>query len=178
MKLIKLHWRIFYWTITGKIHSLSSKFLLQRQNNKKQNVLLIFPIDEPSFRVALYAFRNLGVNGKDKKNYIFIVKEQFKDIFPIQYGRIILVHDINPMDMVYEEGKILDQLKNVYYDIVVDLNSNFYLGIARLISKLRAELKIGFKSRFSSKFYNIQLDISKNNIMEKGYKQIISLLKS
>ena len=33
-------------------------------------------------------------------------------------------------------------------------------------------LWFGFLSDFSDKFYNIQLDISKSGIMEKGFKQI------
>ena len=41
-----------------------------------------------------------------------------------------------------------------------------------IINKLKSNYKVGFKSQYSDLFYNIQLDISKSGIMEKGFKQI------
>ena len=37
---------------------------------------------------------------------------------------------------------------------------------------VKADFKVGFATHFSDRFYNIQLDISKSGIMEKGFKQI------
>ena len=45
-------------------------------------------------------------------------------------------------------------------------------------SLIRGDMKIGFSNEFSDLFYNIQLDISKSGIMEKGYKQINTILAS
>ena len=135
-------------------------------------------MDEPSFRVATYTFRKLGNDDSYKKNYKFIIKEQFKDLFHIQSGRSVLIKDSDGTNVLIDEQQILSQLQNIQYDIIVDLNSYFHLGIARLISLLRADLKIGFKNLFSDKFYNIQLDISKTGIMERGYKQVHTMLAS
>ena len=135
-------------------------------------------MDEPSFRVATYTFRKLGNDDSNKKNYKFIIKEQFKDLFHIQSGRSVLIKDSDGTNVLIDEQQILSQLQNIQYDIIVDLNSYFHLGIARLISLLRADLKIGFKNLFSDKFYNIQLDISKTGIMERGYKQVHTMLAS
>jgi len=135
-------------------------------------------MDEPSFRVATYTFRKLGDDDSYKKNYKFIIKEQFKDLFHIQSGRSVLIKDSDGTNVLIDEQQILSQLQNIQYDIIVDLNSYFHLGIARLISLLRADLKIGFKNLFSDKFYNIQLDISKTGIMERGYKQVHTMLAS
>ena len=177
-KLIKLHWRVFYWTFTGRIQNLSSKISLNYKDIEAKNILIIFPMDEPSFRVATYSFRKLGKDDSYKKNYKFIIKEQFKDLFHIQLGRSILIKDSDETNALVDEQKILEQLQNIQYDIIVDLNSYFHLGIARLISLLRSDLKIGFKNSFSDKFYNIQLDISKTGIMERGYKQVNTMLAS
>ena len=175
-KLIKLHWRVFYWTITGRIQKLSSKISLNLKDIEAKNILIIFPMDEPSFRVATYTFRRIGSNDSYKKNYKFIIKEQFKDLFHIQSGRSILVKDSDCTNVLLDEQEILIQLQNIQYDVIVDLNSYFHLGIARLISLLKANVKMGFKSSFSEKFYNIQLDISKTGVMEKGYKQVHTML--
>jgi len=145
---------------------------------ESKNILIVFPMDEPSFRVATYTFRKLGNDDSYKKNYKFIIKEQFKDLFHIQSGRSVLIKDSDSTNVLIDEQQILSQLQNIQYDIIVDLNSYFHLGIARLISLLRADLKIGFKNLFSDKFYNIQLDISKTGIMERGYKQVHTMLAS
>ena len=81
-----------------------------------------------------------------------------------------------PNDILSDEKYILQSIKQKHFDIIVDLNPVFHLGITRLISLLSSDLKIGFTSPFSDKFYNIQLDISKSGIMEKGFKQINLIL--
>jgi ADP-heptose:LPS heptosyltransferase len=78
--------------------------------------------------------------------------------------------------MLSDEKQILDQLQTTKFDIIIDLNSNFHLGISRLISLLKADLKVGFSTPFSDQFYNIQLDISKSGVMEKGFKQVNRIL--
>ena len=106
----------------------------------------------------------------------YIIKEQFKDLFHLRSGIPILIRNSAYENTLSDEIQILDQLQNTQYDIIIDLNSNFHLGIARLISLLKADLKVGFASSFSDQFYNIQLDISKSGVMEKGYKQVNMML--
>ena len=133
-------------------------------------------MDEPSFRVALYAFRGLGQQDINQRTYKFIIKEQFKDLFHLHSYTTILVKNSEYENMLSDEKQILDQLQNTKYDIIIDLNSNFHLGIARLISFLKADLKVGFATSFSDQFYNIQLDISKSGVIEKGFKQVNRIL--
>tara|TARA_Y100000758_G_scaffold296104_1_gene254734 strand:- start:879 stop:1286 length:408 start_codon:yes stop_codon:yes gene_type:complete len=133
-------------------------------------------MDEPSFRVAIYTFRKLGKNDTYKRKFKFIIKEQFKDLFHIQSGDVILIRDSDYTDILKDEKKVLSQLQNIQYDIIIDLNSHFHIGISCLISLLKADLKVGFRNTFSDKFYNIQLDIDKTGIMEKGYKQVNMML--
>ena len=71
-----------------------------------------------------------------------------------------------------DEKSVLQELYQYKFDIIVDLNPEFHLGISRLISFLTSDMKVGFVSDFSDRFYNIQLNISKSGIMEKGFKQI------
>ena len=80
--------------------------------------------------------------------------------------------------MLSDDKLILNKLKNIEYDTIIDLNAEFHLGIARLISQLSAKLKVGFAHKYSDRFYNMQLDISKSDILEKGFKQVDALLIS
>ena len=54
--------------------------------------------------------------------------------------------------------------------LITNLEINYFILISGI--------KIGFKNLFSDKFYNIQLDISKTGIMERGYKQVHTMLAS
>ena len=172
LKLLKLRWRIFFWTITGRIKKMHSRLQLTLSQGNPENILIIFPMDEPSFRVACYAFRDLGKKNVHKRQFIFIVKEQFKDLFHLRIGSSIFINYTDQENILSGEKNLLHTLQQNKFDIIVDLNPKFQLAISRLISLMKSDMKVGFSSDFSDKFYNIQLDISKSGIMEKGFKQI------
>ena len=129
-------------------------------------------MDEPSFRVACYAFRDLKKKDGKKTKFIFLVKEQLEDLFHLQMGDTMFIRHSDQYTILSDEKLVLQALKQYKFDIIVDLNPEFHLGIARLISFLTSDMKVGFVSDFSDHFYNIQLNISKSGIMEKGFKQI------
>ena len=176
VKLLKLQWLIFYWSFTGKINRLGPRIKIKLTKSRAEKILIIFPMDEPSFRVALYSFRELGQDNGNWRNYKFIIKEQFKDLFHLRSGSTIMVKNSENDNILSDEKQILEQLHNTKYDIIIDLNPNFHLGISRLISLLQSDLKVGFANTFSDQFYNIQLDIRKSGITEKGYKQVNMML--
>ena len=172
LKLLKLQWCIFFWTITGRMKKMHSRLQLTLSQGYPESVLIVFPMDEPSFRVACYAFRDLGKHDNKKRKFIFLVKEQFGDLFHLQIGDIMYIRNSDQYTILSDEKSVLQALKLYKFDIIIDLNPEFHLGISRLISLLRSDMKVGFSSDFSDRFYNIQLNISKSGIMEKGFKQI------
>ena len=172
LKLLKLRWKIFFWTITGRINKLHSRLQLTLTSGYPECALIVFPMDEPSFRVACYAFRDLGKQDGQKRKFIFLVKEQFKELFHLQIGDTMFIQNSDQYTILSDEKSVLQALKQYKFDIIVDLNPEFHLGISRLISLLKSDMKVGFSSDFSDRFYNIQLNISKSGIMEKGFKQI------
>ena len=176
LKLLKLRWKIFFWTFTGRMQKIRTRLKVKLVQGNSENVLIVFPMDEPSFRVAIYAFRDLGKNDETKREFIFLVKEQFRQLFHLQMGEAVFIEAADPKDILSDEKFIMQSIKQKHLDIIVDLNPVFHLGITRFISLLSSDLKVGFASPFSDKFYNIQLDISKSGIMEKGFKQINLIL--
>ena len=93
LKLLKLRWKIFFWTFTGKIKKLHFRLQVTLNQGNPDNVLIIFPADEPSFRVAYYTFRDLGKHSDRKSNIIFLVKEQFRELFHLRMGEKIYIKD-------------------------------------------------------------------------------------
>ena len=176
LKLLKLRWRIFLWTLNGKIKSLRSRLKLHLSPGNPQKILIIFPMDEPSFRVALYTFRDLGKSSQRNRNYFFVVRKQFEELFHLQYGNSIFINNTDEQSPLPDESYLQRNLQHHHFDIIVDLNPEFYLGVARLISSLNGNMKVGFTSKFADKFYNVQLDISKTGIMEKAFNQVNLIL--
>ena len=93
LKLLKLRWKIFFWIVTGRIKKLHSRLQLTHSHGTTENILIIFPADEPSFRVAYYTFRDLGKKTSRKMNFMFLVKEQFRDLFHSRMGETIFTKD-------------------------------------------------------------------------------------
>ena len=151
---------------------MHSRLQLTLSQGYPESVLIVFPMDEPSFRVACYAFRDLGKQDAQKRKFIFIVKEQFEDLFHIRMGDTMFIRNSDQYTILSDEKSVLQALMQYKFDIIIDLNPEFHLGISRLISFLTSDMKVGFSSDFSDCFYNIQLNISKSGIMEKGFKQI------
>ena len=100
------------------------------------------------------------------------MKEHFEDLFHLQMGDTIFIENSDQYTILSDEKLVLQALKQYKFDIIIYLNPEFHLGISRLISFLTSDMKVGFVSDFSDRFYNIQLNISKSGIMEKGFKQI------
>ena len=59
---------------------------------------------------------------------------------------------------------------NIEVDVITDFS------IEDFIAKQSSNYKIGFKHDKSDSLYNVQLDISKSQIAEKGYQQILDLI--
>ena len=76
LKLIKLRWRLFYWTLIGKIKKLHTPFKTERDFNNKKKVLIFFPMNKSAFKLSQYTFRKLGQ--KKVNDYIFVTKEEYR----------------------------------------------------------------------------------------------------
>ena len=178
-KLLKLRIKIFYYSILGKIQKQIPELDLESKGHKSKRILLMFPFDEPSFRVAAFSFRGLGSEKQSNNHYTFLIKDLFKPLFHIRRGEtIILISDSKDPGKIKSEDSIIKVLKLTDFDMVIDLNTNFYLDASRILSLIPAKMKVGFKSHFSDLFYNIQLDVTKSGIAENGYHKVQLMLEN
>jgi len=178
-KLFKLRTKIFYYSFIGKIQQKIPQLDLELQGHDSKRILLMFPFDEPSFRVAAFSFRGLGSERQSENNYTFLIKDSFKPLFHIRRGEtIILISDPKDPSKIKSEDSIINVLKVMDFDMVIDLNTNFYLDASRILSLIPSKMKVGFKSRFSDLFYNIQLDVSRSGIAENGYQKVQLMLEN
>ena len=177
LKLQILKAKIHLFSKTGKIGKLHSSFNLSSNGVKVKNILIRFPIDEASFRVAAYSFRKVQETTLKETNLIFLVPQKYRELLHFNYGQIFTYQLKEEQDMIFSEDEVRNIVKNTNFDMIIDLNSKFNLSLSQLISLIPSKYKVGFHSEFSDWFYNIQFNISKDSFLEKGYSQIKSLLK-
>ena len=103
LKLLKLRLKIFFLTIIGQIKQQRPKVKLNQDEGSNSKILIIFPSDEPSFRVACYSFRNIGNNTNRKNDMIFLVNNQFKDIFHFGFGKTIYINNTKPSSILSDD---------------------------------------------------------------------------
>ena len=137
-------------------------------------ILMIFPIHQDFFRVASYSYRNLPYD-KDKIEFHYIVDSNFIDSFSLRRGVLHKMKLDTKSRIINKEG-LLYQLNEINFDIIIDLNITYQSSIEDFIAKQKSNYKIGFKHDKSDLLYNVQLDISKSQIAEKGYQQILDLI--
>ena len=172
--ILKLKFKLLLLRLTGKItRNIPTVELIQQGHNSKE-VLNIFPQDDSAFRVALYSFKYL-LNSDSHCTYHFIIDNTHKKSNKLINSDIIFIDfDKNIIKGLLKSNR-LNFLKKEF-DIIVDLNTRFNYNCSELVSKVSSNLKIGFKSKFSDLFYNIQLDMCSNNVIENAYKKINSMV--
>lgn len=176
IKVYLLKFKLFYLKLLGKIKMIDNSIEVNQNNTKKtKNVLIVFPIKEEQFRVALYSLRNLVK--KENVSYYYLINSIYKNNFHLNGHIYDLYHNIKK-DKVEIDSYFSNEIamKNDF-DIIIDLNDEFVFDISYLINKMSSYYKVGFKNSYSDYFYNIQFDLDSFDILEDGYKQINTLLK-
>ena len=84
--------------------------------------------------------------------------------------------ELDKKSCIINKNTLLNKLGKINFDIIIDLNIFYESSIEDFISNQKSNYKIGFKHDKSDLLYNVQLDISKSQIAEKGYHQILDLI--
>ena len=171
-KLFKLYTKIYYNLLLGKINNSIPKLNINISGIEvDNNFLIIFPLDEKSFRVAAYSFRKM-IEHSNSSRYTLMINEEFKNLFYFNASQITYFKfDPKKELLLYDY-----ELKSNIFDVVINLNVNEYFDVYKLIGNINSKYKVGIKSLFSSKFYNIQYDIANDGTAEGAYQNIKLLL--
>ena len=162
--------KLLYKKLFGQLSVINSKVEIKGSNTTLNNILIIFPIDEPSFRVALYTFRNF--EGNKKTNYFYLINR-------VYHSHFHLMGEVYNMNYIKRKLTTDDDFNNLFsidFDMVVDLNQNFNYDLALIINKMKSNFKVGLSKDFSDMFYNLQFNLSESDILENGYEKIKLML--
>ena len=67
---------------------------IAREGNTVKNILLCFPVDEPSFRVAVYSFRKFGDTILNDIQIVLLIPNQYRKLLHFRFGQVI-TYDYN-----------------------------------------------------------------------------------
>lgn len=172
-KILKI--KLFYLKYSGIIKkNKGSLDFSSISKSEVNNILFIFPIKEETYRVASYVFRDLIINS-DSSHY-FIINRIFYSTFA-KKGNLYGMNYFKSKDKIIFDDKIEhDGIFKKKFNVIIDLNDEFFYDIALFLNQLDADYKVGIRNEYSDLFYNIQFTINKSNILENGYKQINQIL--
>ena len=166
--------KFFYLKLTGKIKKMDTSVEIISTKTAIKNILVIFPLKEDAFRVALYAFRNL--KRKKNTNYYYLINSIHKNHFHLP-GYIYDVYYNNKKQTADVDKYFINEIiKSKKFEMVVDLNNEFIFDISYLINNISGYYKVGFKNTYSDYFYNIQLDLPTFSVLENSYSKINIML--
>tara|TARA_B100000029_G_scaffold507663_1_gene592814 strand:- start:1077 stop:1607 length:531 start_codon:yes stop_codon:yes gene_type:complete len=164
----------FFSDLNSDKKSSGSSISISNIASKPKTILIIFPINQDFFRVASYAYRNLPYS-KSSIEFHYLINDNFIDFFSLRKGYIHNMNFDNKLKILNKDI-LLDKLNKIKFDVTIDLNINYESNIEDFITNQQSNYKIGFKHKKSDSLYNVQLDISKTEIAEKGYQQILKLI--
>ena len=124
----------------------------------------------------MFKFKDFYIN---KKNimYFFLINQNFLETFNLKKSNVFAV-EYKKTEMKFCDNKNKKILLEKNFDVVVDLNTNFFFGSSKFISYLKSKIKIGFESNFSDIFYNLQLKSKNNGRTEQSFTKIKDILES
>ena len=157
--------KFFYLKLFGKIKKMNTLVeIKQNENSNIKNVLLIFPLKEEAFRVALYSFRNL--KRKKNTNYYYLINSVHKNHFHLSGYIYDVYYNQNKNKVDVDKYFINEIMKNKNFEMIIDLNDEFLFDISYLINNMSGYYKIGFKNKYSDYFYNIQFSFNTKDVLE------------
>ena len=172
--LIKI--KLFYLILVRRIKKQNNKIKISnRKPADVKNILIIFPIKDEDFRVALYSFRKLSTH--NNINYYFLINGIHRQHFHLRGYVFDMLHNIKNNKVKIDETFNDDRILNKEYDFIIDLNKDFNFDISFLINKLNSVFKVGIKNNYSDYFYNIQFNFNTKDILEKIYNKIYLILE-
>ena len=167
--------KLFYLILIGKIKK-NHKIVKISKNNQQdiKNILIIFPVNDNDFRVALYTFRDLLKI--EQINYYFLINTIFKQHFHLKGYTFEMFYIKKKNKIKINETFYDERVLNKHYDIIIDLNKEFLFDLALLVNNLKGNYKIGIKKQYSDYFYNIQFNFNKNGVLEEVYNKIFKMI--
>jgi len=173
--LVKI--KLFYLILRGKFKKHNNTLnISSKEKINVKNILIIFPIEDEDFRVAIYAFRKLSL--LENINCYYLINCIHRQHFHLKGYVFDMNKNINKKNRIKIHETFYERRTlNKDYDVIIDLNKEFSFDISLLINNLKSKFKIGIQKEYSDYLYNIQYNFNSFSVLEKIYNQMFLMLK-
>jgi len=175
VKILKTHIVILCLRLLRKLRHKDELMTVRRGGTGVKNALIILPDGQGNSRIARYFLKSVYEKKESKLSFLMNTQlyHSFTGPFPADVqtysGEDIGRHQLPKKDLI-------EKVTSRKFHAVVDMHPNFNLATAYLTYLSHAPVRVGFRSRFSEHFFNIQIDRKSTDFLEKGYLSIQKLL--
>ena len=174
---IPIQFKLFlFWKSMFSNRLESQQIKISKEGKGAKSILFFLPEKIEDAKVANYLVK--ADNPISGYTISYVCNEKSKSYYPSSNRVKFITYkddDLNYFGTIKSEA-LLDQIKSMQYDALVDLNTSFCAATFMLAFELDMPLKIGFNSLIADKGYTITLERNKNTFLENNFQLIERLL--
>ena len=177
---MKITWRIqflFWWyTLFRRKFNHERVIKIGKKGRGASKIIFLLPAEKEHAQIASHFVKRDFVD--DNLQVRYVVHQEGIQYYPDQLKPDIISFsndDMNWVGAIVSES-VLDRIKSIRYDAMVDLNQSDEQTLSLLSMELDIPVKIGFQSPFSDKLYTLVIQRSTTGFLETNYETIERIL--
>ena len=167
---------LLFWNKLTKKIIRTPLIKISEQGSGVKNILFVLPSDNVNAQITSY-FVNQDLVNKGVTVCYFVHEKGLK-YYPEKLRPSFVTYNENDLNWwgVIINQFILDRIKSISYDALVDLNQKPKPAEKFLIMEMQTKLKVGFHSITFEDLYNITIKKNPSSFLEKQYSIIEKIL--
>ena len=177
---MKIPWRIqflFWWyTLLRRKFNHERVIKIGKRGQGASKILFLLPAEKEHAQIASHFVKRDFVD--DNLQVRYVVHQDGIQYYSDQLKPDIISFsndDMNWLGAIVSES-VLDRIKSIRYDAMVDLNQSDEQTLSLLSMELDIPVKIGFQSPLSDKLYTLVIQRSTTGFLETNYETIERIL--
>ena len=177
---MKIPWRIqflFWWyTLLRRKFNHERVIKIGKKGRGASKILFLLPAEKEHAQIASHFVKRDFVD--DTLQVRYVVHQDGIQYYSDQLKPDIISFsndDMNWLGAIVSES-VLDLIKSIRYDAMVDLNQSDEQTLSLLSMELDIPVKIGFQSPLSDKLYTLVIQRSTTGFLETNYETIERIL--
>ena len=176
---MKIPWRMKWllWWTTLKKNKQNEKLVKIGQGGTGANsILFLLPSVKETALVAAHLVKRDMEN--ENRQIRYVIHQNGLPFYSENLKPYIITYSDDDLNWwgVIKSSSVLDRIKTINYDALVDLNQTINPTLIFLAANLDIPIKIGFQSFFTEKFYTMVIQRSSSGFLEDNYETIERVL--
>jgi hypothetical protein len=165
---------LWLYRLVGYIKAPPRPVVFSEEHPPPRKLLFIFPLSPDQFKQSCYLFDRLARYPR-RRAIFFAIADIYQDRVPDPPHPTFFfpVSPDNPPRV--KAGQLVEHFGRRRFGAVINLETQFDLRLARVVSNLHAPRRIGFAGPGADYLYNIQIETGQDQTPEQAYEQILSV---